>query len=170
MSYATHKQLSGNRTVAIVIVALIHALLGYAIVTGLAYNVIKKAAEDLKTFDVEEEPPPPEEVPPPPDQPEVAAAGGRSAAAGPHEPCSAADGAGRSRSSAAADYADRASGAAGSAGAACDRHQGVERQRQSPGPCSALTTIRRMRSAMTNKALLGSASASVRTAVCRAAA
>ena len=72
MSYAQHKELSGNRTVAIVIVALLHAALGYAIVTGLAYNVIKKAAEDLKTFDVEEEPPPPvEPPPPPPDQPET---------------------------------------------------------------------------------------------------
>lgn len=72
MSYAQRKEISGNRTVAIVIVALIHALLGYAIVTGLAYNVIKKAAEDLKTFDVEEEPPPPEEIPPPPeDMPDV---------------------------------------------------------------------------------------------------
>ena len=72
MSYAQKKEISGNRTVAVVIVALIHALLGYAIVTGLAYNVIKKAAEDLKTFDVEEEPPPPEEEPPPPpDQPEL---------------------------------------------------------------------------------------------------
>lgn len=71
MSYAQRKEISGNRTVAIVIVALIHALLGYAIVTGLAYNVIKKAAEDLKTFDVEEPPPPPEEPPPPPDMPDV---------------------------------------------------------------------------------------------------
>ena len=72
MSYAQRKEISGNRTVAIVIVALVHALLGYAIVTGLAYNVIKKAAEDLKTFDVEEEPPPPEEEPPPPpDMPDV---------------------------------------------------------------------------------------------------
>jgi periplasmic protein TonB len=35
-------------------------------VTGLAYNVIKKAAQDLKTFDVEEEPPPPPDEPPPP--------------------------------------------------------------------------------------------------------
>lgn len=67
MSYAQRKEISGNRTVAIVIVALVHALLGYAIVTGLAFNVIKKAAEDLKTFDVEEEPPPPEEEPPPPE-------------------------------------------------------------------------------------------------------
>lgn len=67
MSYAIKKEISGNRTVAIVIVALIHALLGYAIVTGLAYNIVKQAAEDLKTFNVEEEPPPPEEVPPPPE-------------------------------------------------------------------------------------------------------
>ncbi len=66
MSYAQKKQISGNRTVAIAIVALLHALLGYALVTGLAYNIVKKAAEDLKTFDVEEEPPPPEEEPPPP--------------------------------------------------------------------------------------------------------
>jgi protein TonB len=72
MSYAQRKEISGNRTVAIVIVALIHALLGYAIVTGLAYQVIKKTADDLKTFDVEEEPPPPEEEPPPPpDTPDV---------------------------------------------------------------------------------------------------
>lgn len=66
MSYAQRKEIGGNRTVAIIIVALIHAVLGYAIVTGLAFNVIKKAAEDLKTFNVEEEPPPPPEEPPPP--------------------------------------------------------------------------------------------------------
>jgi len=68
MSYANRKQMSSNRTAAIVIVALIHIALGYALVTGLAYNVIKKAAEDLKTFDVEDEPPPPPEEPPPPEQ------------------------------------------------------------------------------------------------------
>ena len=58
--------MSTNRTVAIAIVALLHVLLGYALVTGLGYNVVKKAVEDLKTFDVEEEPPPPPEEPPPP--------------------------------------------------------------------------------------------------------
>ena len=67
MSYAERKQMSSNRTAALVVVALIHLALGYALVTGLAYNVMKQAAEDLKTFDVEEEPPPPEEVPPPPE-------------------------------------------------------------------------------------------------------
>jgi protein TonB len=58
---------------AIIIVALLHALLGYAFVSGLAYNVAKKVAADLKTFNVEEEPPPPEETPPPPppDQPQT---------------------------------------------------------------------------------------------------
>jgi len=66
MSYANRNQMSSNRTAAIIIVALIHIALGYALVTGLAYNVIKKAAEDLKTFDVEDEPPPPPEEPPPP--------------------------------------------------------------------------------------------------------
>jgi protein TonB len=72
MSYANRKQMGSNRTVAIVIVALIHVALGYALVSGLAYNVVKKAAEDLKTFDVEDEPPPPpEEPPPPPEQTET---------------------------------------------------------------------------------------------------
>jgi protein TonB len=58
--------MSRGRISAIVIVALLHAVLGYAFVTGLAYSVIKNAAQDLKTFDVVEEPPPPEEEPPPP--------------------------------------------------------------------------------------------------------
>lgn len=66
MAYADQRMSSGKIT-AIVIVALLHALLGYAFVTGLAFNVVKKVAEDLKTFDVTEEPPPPpEEEPPPP--------------------------------------------------------------------------------------------------------
>jgi protein TonB len=44
---------------------------GYAFVTGLAYQFVKKTAEKLNTFDVEE-PPPPEEVPPPPPPPDSA--------------------------------------------------------------------------------------------------
>ena len=63
--------MSGSRIVALVIVALIHLALGYAFVTGLAYQYIKKVADSTKTFDVGEPPPPPEEEPPPPppDQP-----------------------------------------------------------------------------------------------------
>jgi protein TonB len=72
MSYAQRKEIGGNRKVAIILVALIQFALGYAIVTGLAYDVIKKATSDLKTFDVVEQPPPPEPPPPPPkDMPKV---------------------------------------------------------------------------------------------------
>jgi len=72
MSYAQRKEISGNRTLAIIFVVIIQFALGYAIVTGLAYNVIKKTMQDLKTFDVEEQPPPPEKPPPPPkDMPKV---------------------------------------------------------------------------------------------------
>ena len=66
MSYAQKTQMSSNRVIAIIVVALIHIALGYVLVTGLAYNVGKKLVEDLKTFDVEDEPPPPPDEPPPP--------------------------------------------------------------------------------------------------------
>jgi protein TonB len=65
MAYADNRMSSGRIT-AIVIVAVLHALLGYAFITGLAYSVIKKAAADLKTFNVDEPPPPPDKPPPPP--------------------------------------------------------------------------------------------------------
>ncbi|TFI58075.1 TonB family protein [Sphingomonas parva] len=72
MSYADNNRMSSSRIAAIVVVALLHALLGYAFVTGLAFNVVKKVAQDLKTFNVEEPPPPEEEPPPPPpEQPQV---------------------------------------------------------------------------------------------------
>lgn len=67
MSYAQQRQIGTNRPVAIAIAAIVHIILGYFLITGLAYNVIEKATTDLKTFAVEEEqPPPPEEEPPPP--------------------------------------------------------------------------------------------------------
>lgn len=70
MSYAD-QPVSRGRTYAIIIVALLHALLAYAFVTGLAYRFVKGLNPDMKTFDVKEEPPPPPEQPPPPppDQP-----------------------------------------------------------------------------------------------------
>jgi protein TonB len=70
MSY-TDQPVSRGRTYAIIIVALLHALLAYAFVTGLAYRFVKGLNPDMKTFDVKEEPPPPPEEPPPPppDQP-----------------------------------------------------------------------------------------------------
>ena len=73
MAYAD-QQMSGNRVIAIIIVALIHVALGYALITGLAYSAVKKAIERVTTVDIEEEvpeeepppPPPPDEVQPPP--------------------------------------------------------------------------------------------------------
>ena len=65
MAYAD-QQMSTRKVVSIALVVLLHALIGYAFITGLAYNVIKKASKDLNVFDVADEPPPPEEAPPPP--------------------------------------------------------------------------------------------------------
>ncbi|WP_430389313.1 energy transducer TonB [Blastomonas fulva] len=69
MAYAD-QQASGNKIVSLVVVALIHIVVIYALVTGLAYSAVKSVAEKLNVVDVEEEvieevePPPP-----PPDQP-----------------------------------------------------------------------------------------------------
>ncbi len=76
MAYAD-QQTSGNRVVAIILVALIHVFVGYLFISGLAIEAVKKVAERVTTVDIEEpepeepedEPPPPEEVPqqvPPP--------------------------------------------------------------------------------------------------------
>jgi protein TonB len=58
--------MSGNTVVAIILVALIHLAVGYALITGLAYQTIKKAIEHVTTVDINEPPPPPPETPPPP--------------------------------------------------------------------------------------------------------
>ena len=73
MAYAD-QQMSGNRVVAIIIVALIHIALGYALITGLAYEAATKVLERVTTVDIEEPPPPePEDEPPPPEpQPDTA--------------------------------------------------------------------------------------------------
>ena len=65
MAYAD-QQMSGNKIIAIIIVALIHVAIGYVLVTGLAYNAVKKAIERVTTVDIEEEVPEEEEPPPPP--------------------------------------------------------------------------------------------------------
>lgn len=69
MAYAD-RNTSGSRIVAIVFVSFLLAAVGYAFVTGLAYNYVKKQVEKLKTFDVEEPPPPPPDIPPPPPPPD----------------------------------------------------------------------------------------------------
>lgn len=79
MAYADQK-MSGNKLTALIIVALIHVLVGYALVTGLAYSAAKKVLQKVTTVDIKEEvkkeeppPPPPkkEAMPPPPVAPPV---------------------------------------------------------------------------------------------------
>lgn len=74
MAYADQKP-SSNRIVALIVVAVLHILLGYGLVTGLAFEAVKQVAKRVTTIDIEEEkveevppPPPPEkkEVAPPP--------------------------------------------------------------------------------------------------------
>ncbi len=72
MAYAD-QQMSGNRITALIVVALIHIVLGYALVTGLAYSGAQAVIKKLTTVDIKEEvkkeepPPPPkkDQVPPP---------------------------------------------------------------------------------------------------------
>lgn len=65
MAYAD-QQMSGNKITALVIVALIHVAVGYALVTGLAYEAAKKVINKVTTVDIEEEKPKEDEPPPPP--------------------------------------------------------------------------------------------------------
>lgn len=70
MAYAD-QSMSGNRITALIIVALIHIVLGYALVTGLAYQAAQKVIQKVTTVDIEEEIEEPEEPPPPPKEVEA---------------------------------------------------------------------------------------------------
>lgn len=66
MAYAD-QEVSGNRIAAFVIVALLHVALGYALVTGLAYEGVKQLVKKVTTVDIKKdepkkEPPPPKKV------------------------------------------------------------------------------------------------------------
>ena len=73
MAYAD-QQVSGNRIAAFVVVALLHLILGYALVTGLAFEGMKQIAKKLTTVEIKKDekkeekkpPPPPKKVAPPP--------------------------------------------------------------------------------------------------------
>ena len=72
MAYAD-QSMSGNKVTALIIVALIHIALGYALVTGLAYEGARQLIKKVTTVDIKEEkkpetppPPPPKNAPPPP--------------------------------------------------------------------------------------------------------
>jgi protein TonB len=65
MAYAD-QQMSGNKIIAIILVALNHVAVGYAMITGLAFSAVRKAIERVTTVDINEPPPPPPDTPPPP--------------------------------------------------------------------------------------------------------
>ena len=65
MAYADQDGMSTNRIVSVIIVLLLHAFLGYALVTGLAYDAVIAIKEKMTVVDVKEEEPPEEEEPPP---------------------------------------------------------------------------------------------------------
>ena len=67
MAYAD-QEMSGNKVTAFVIVALIHVVVGYALVTGLAYEGLRQVVKKVTTVDIKKEEPKKEEPPPPPKQ------------------------------------------------------------------------------------------------------
>ncbi len=64
MAYAD-QQMSGNRITAFIIVALLHLVLGYALVTGLAYEGVKQIMKKVTTIDIKKDEPKKEPPPPP---------------------------------------------------------------------------------------------------------
>jgi protein TonB len=72
MAYAD-QQMSGNRATAFVVVALLHVVVGYLLISGLAYEGFKQVVKRVTTIDVKKEekkeeppPPPPKKIAPPP--------------------------------------------------------------------------------------------------------
>jgi len=64
MAYAD-QEMSGNRIASFVVVALLHVLVGYALVTGLAYEAVQKVVQKVTTVDIKKEEPKKEPPPPP---------------------------------------------------------------------------------------------------------
>lgn len=64
MAYAD-QEVSGNRIAAFVIVALLHVALGYALVSGLAYEGVKTIVKKVTTVDIKKDEPKKEPPPPP---------------------------------------------------------------------------------------------------------
>jgi protein TonB len=66
MSYLQEEGISKRTWYSIIAVAVLHVLLGYALISGLAIKAVKVITGPLETVNIEEQAPPPEETPPPP--------------------------------------------------------------------------------------------------------
>ena len=64
MAYAD-QQMSGNRMTVFIVVAILHIVVGYALVSGLAASAYKKIKETTASINIKDEPPPPPPPPPP---------------------------------------------------------------------------------------------------------
>ncbi|PLK26676.1 energy transducer TonB [Novosphingobium sp. TH158] len=65
MAYAD-QQVSGNRITAFIVVALLHVLVGWLLVSGLAYEGFQKVVKKVTTIDIKKDEPKKDEPPPPP--------------------------------------------------------------------------------------------------------
>ena len=65
MAYAD-QEVSGNKIAAFVVVALLHLLVGYALITGLAYEGYRAVMKKVTTVDIKKDEPKKDEKPPPP--------------------------------------------------------------------------------------------------------
>lgn len=66
MSYLQEDGWSRRTWYAVIGVAILHAMLGYALISGLAIKAVKVITGPLETVNIEEQAPPPDEPPPPP--------------------------------------------------------------------------------------------------------
>lgn len=68
MGYAEQQRQPGKHLTGIAVVIIFHLILGYALATGLASNIVKIIKPVMETTIIEEvkKPPPPPEPPPPP--------------------------------------------------------------------------------------------------------
>ena len=64
MAYAD-QEMSGNKITAFVVVALIHLVVGYALVTGLAYEGVRMVVKKVTTVDIKKDEPKKDPPPPP---------------------------------------------------------------------------------------------------------
>eukprot|EP01042_Synura_sphagnicola_P026528 gene26528-34241_t len=58
--------MSGNKITALIVVALLHVVVGYALISGLAYSAFKKIKEVATAVKIDPDKPPPPPPPPPP--------------------------------------------------------------------------------------------------------
>ncbi|MGQ5701452.1 energy transducer TonB [Sandaracinobacteroides sp. A072] len=66
MSYLQQEGLSRRTWISIIAVGVLHVLMGYALISGLAIKAVQVITGPLETVNIEEQAPPPEEAPPPP--------------------------------------------------------------------------------------------------------